>query len=342
MSKKRLILLALLLTAVLLTGCRTRTTGTEPRADTAANGEFPVPEAEKEESGQLPDTDSGDIPGDGNEPGTQEYEEPGAKTKENPNASRKEYDENAPAEIAAGTDRMLHSEGEGKGMPLNGEETQETVSRLNDQAGKEAAQTVAAREAAQTGVNPEAEEADSALTYFTVLISDRTGTLFECQRMNAYWETAGDHRTVFRTSMEHSLILNAGAYDVSARLLEENLKVDDGWVTRKNPGVIVKIVDSSVLGSGVFTDHSAGAVYYDLVSREGWRGIDAVQNRRVVLLSEELLQAPYLQTAATLIISRTAYPDLFSDVNPDEALQMLTEEATGTLPAGLFYYLGGE
>ena len=35
---------------------------------------------------------------------------------------------------------------------------------------------------------------------------------------------------------------------------------------------------------------AAGAVYRGLASREGWRGIDAVQNGRIVLLSEELLQ----------------------------------------------------
>ena len=79
------------------------------------------------------------------------------------------------------------------------------------------------------GEDPDAEAADSALTYYTVLLQDRMGSLFECQRANVYWETAQDHVTVHKTSPEHALILQSGAYDVSSRLLPENLLVDDGW-----------------------------------------------------------------------------------------------------------------
>ena len=336
------LLILLLCMTVLLAGCRTRTTGTEPQAETAAQGELSGTADPDAESGPLPDGISDGLPenGDGNpEP---DAGEPGEKTKENPDASRKEYDESAPVEVVPGTDRALHSEGEGNGSPLDGEDAQDTVSRLDDRAGKTASLTVPAREAAQTGTDPEAEEADSALSYFTALISEKMGSLFECQRLNVYWETVQDRVTVFRTSGEHSLILNAGAYDVSSRLLEENLKVDDGWVVRKNPGIIVKIVDSSILGSGVSTPGAAEAVYRGLLGREGWSGIDAVKNRRVVLLSEELLQAPYLQAAAMLIIAGTANPDVFSDVSPDDALKMLAEDATGTLPVGIYYYLGGK
>ena len=97
--------------------------------------------------------------------------------------------------------------------------------------------------------------------------------------------------------------------------------------------MIVKIVEDSVLNGG-----SAKAVYDSLVNREGWAAIDAVKNSRVLLLSQEMLKAPYLQTAAMVIIAGTANPALFSDVNPDEMLQMLMEEATGTLPTGSCYY----
>jgi hypothetical protein len=75
-----------------------------------------------------------------------------------------------------------------------------------------------------------------------------------------------------------------------------------------------------------------------LRSREGWAAIDAIQNRRILLLSEDLLQAPYLQTAAMVMIAKTANPDLFADVDLDHMLQMLMEEATGTLPTAVYYY----
>jgi len=38
------------------------------------------------------------------------------------------------------------------------------------------------------------------------------------------------------------------------------------------------------------------------------------------------------------MIAKTAYPDLFAEFSADHALEMLAEEATGNIPAGLFYY----
>ena len=308
---------------LLLCGCRTRTHGgsetilpdaAESRTDEAQQGEMISVEAAWTETG-----DSG---------------EPSSQTKGNPEASRKEYDENAPAEIVPGTDRLLHEAGEGTGASTSNEEAEIRVRQLNDRAEETATQTVTAEEAEQMGVSDDAEAADSAMTYYTVLLQDKMGSLFECQRLNVYWETAQDHVTIHKTSPEHTLILNAGCYDVSARLLPENLLVDDGWVVRKNPGVIVKIVDSGVINN----ERTVKTLYESLRNREGWTAIDAVKNRRILLLSQELLETPSLQTAAMVMIAKTANPALFTDVDLDHMLQMLMEEATGTLPTGIFYY----
>ncbi len=322
-SKRQLLLVILSSLCLLLSGCRTRTNGSsqmlrpdaaDHQADETQHGESISEEAERTETGASGESSS--------------------HTKENPEASRKEYDENAPAEIMPGTDRFLHQAGEGTGASAANEEAEERASQVNDRAEETAVQTVAAEEAEQMGVSDDAEEADSAFTYFTVLLQDRMGTLFECQRLNVYWETAQDHVTVHRSSPEHALILNAGCYDVSARLLSENLLVDDGWVARKNPGVIVKMVDSGALGS----ERASQALVESLRSREGWADIEAIKSRRVLLLSQDLLAAPYLQTAAMVLIAGTANPDLFTDVDADNMLQMLVEEATGTLPTGIYYY----
>ena len=322
-SKRRMLPVFLLSLSLLLCGCRVRTNGgseillpdtDEGQADETIQGETLSEEADLTDHG-----DSG---------------ENSSQTKENPGASRKEYDENAPSEIVPGTDHLLHQAGEGNGMSAANEEAAARADRLNDQAEKTAAKKVEAEEAEQMGVSEDAETADSALTYFNVLLKDRMGSLFECQRQNVYWETDRDHVTIHKTSPEHTLILNAGCYDVSGRLLPENLLVDDGWVARKNPGVIVKVVDSGVLGS----ERASRAMIESLRSREGWAAIDAVQNHRVLLLSQALLEAPYLQTAAMVMIAKTANPDLLKDVDLDKMLQMLTEEATGTLPAWTCYY----
>lgn len=335
-KKSALVFLLLVCLVFVLSGCRARTSGSgaEQAASNASSG-----------------IAAEDARGETVSDGSAFYDAPSAQgkdgnlseqTQENPEAQRKEYDETAPAEIVAGTARLLHAEGEGSGAALPGEDTGATVSRLNSEAEEPATQTVAAEQADKQGVSEDAEAAESALTYFSVLLRDRLESVYECQRANLYWETKQDHVTVHKSSPEHALILDTGAYDVSSRLLSENLRVDDGWVARKNPQVIVKIVDRSVLGGGVLSDGAAKAVYQSLLSREGWAGIDAIRSRQVLLLSEELLEAPHLQTAAMLMIAKTANAALFEDVDLSNALRMLTEEATGAIPTGIFYFSAKE
>ena len=326
-AKKMLLPLLVLSLCLLLCGCRTRING---------SAEILLPDAAENRADETKQEESISDESEWTETGGSA--ENSGKTKENPEASRKEYDESAPAEIVPGTNRLLHETGEGNGAPAANIEAETRANQLNDQAEEAAAQTITAQEAEQMGVSDDAEAADSALTYFTVLLQDRIGSLFECKRLNAYWETARDHVTIHKSAPEHAMILNAGCYDVSARLLSENLRVDDGWVTRKNPGVIIKIVDSNTLGGGVGSGRAAKAVYESLRSRKGWAAVDAVKNRRILLLSQEMLEAPYLQTAAMVMIAKTANPDLFTDVDLNRALSMLMEEATGTLPTGTYYY----
>ena len=335
--EKTVLLAALLLITLTLTGCRSRILSSQGgSAGRLTDG----PEGLAAEHAAVDSPLSGSM-ADLSEPGEAAVEaepDPQAPTRENPDSDRKEYDENAPAELVEGTDRAIHGEGEGTGASVETAEDVPPVSRLKEDAEKAAVQTVAADGAERMGVSDDAEAADSAMTYFTVLLQDRLGSLYECKRLNLFWETAEDHVTVSKASPEHDLILSSGAYDVSARLLEENLRVDDGWIGRKDPGVIVKITGSDVLGQGVASPSAAKAVYGELLARPGWTDIDAVRNGRVVLLSGELLRAPWLRTAAMLIIAKTAYPFLFGDTEIDEALRMLTEEATGAPGTGILYY----
>lgn len=326
MRLKRLTGLLLLVTLCLtLTACRVRTTGGTVSAPASEAADEPA-------SGSLP-ADPPEDPADEKNSG-----EGDGRTKENPDASRKEYDESATAEILAGAEHALAKEGEGPGAFADAKGAYPPADKLDAAADQTATQTLPAEQAERRGVSEDGEEAESALTYYTVLLEDRVASLFECKRLNVYWETAADHVTIHKSSPEHSLILNAGAYDVSARLLAENLRVDDGWIARKNPDLIVKVVDSGTLGSLVLSSGAAQSVRAGLLARDGWPAIGAVRSGRVLLLSEELLAAPYLQTAAMLIIARAAYPELMADVDPAQALDALTEEATGRLPAGLYYY----
>ena len=194
--------------------------------------------------------------------------------------------------------------------------------------------------AGNTGADESGQTAETALLYYQTLLEDRLSGLFECQRFYIYWETAEDYHTVHKSSDEHQIILNAGAYDVSAKLQNDALIVDDGWIQRKDPGVIVKVVERSVLGSGVSSTRQAETVCGALKAREGWSGLDAVRNGRVILLSEELLSGQARRTGAAVLLAKAMYPSLFSDTDGGEALRALTQEAYGAPASGTFIYVG--
>lgn len=333
-----LLLLALILLMLLLCGCRVRTTAVLPSGELIMDqGGQGDPNEALEGSASA----GGRTVSVAEETPAEEDEQPAADglTVEDPDAIRKQYDENAAAEIIPGTERTVHGEGEGSGSFMESDEAEGSAAKLDENASEPASMTVPADQAEETGVSEDAEAAETALQYYTVLLQDRQKSLYECQRSYVYWETVQDHVTIFKTSPEHQLILNAGAYDVSARLLESGLQVDDGWVVRKDPGVIVKVVSSAVLGSGVQDTSAAEALAGELASRSGWQGIAAVRQGKILLLSEELLSAPYLQLGAMLAVAKAAIPDLFEDVDPDEALEMLISEAAGFAPNGIFRYV---
>ena len=73
--------------------------------------------------------------------------------------------------------------------------------------------------------------------------------------------------------------------------------------------------------------------------REGWNGIDAVRQNRLVLMSEELFEAPYLKIGAQLVLAKAASPEIFGDVDAGQALKQLIEEATGAAADGMYFYV---
>ena len=159
-ANRILLLLLALCAVILLTGCRTRTTGTmQGEAVSAAV------------SGSADDTQTGenasDISQNAPVPVTAEGAEfedavPGSQTKQNPDSPRKEYDENAPAEIVPGADHLLHENGEGNGASVSNDDSETLASRVNERAEDTAVRTVAEQEAEQKGVSGDADAAVEA------------------------------------------------------------------------------------------------------------------------------------------------------------------------------------
>ena len=176
--RRMLLLLLVAGLMLILSACRVRTNGDgSDQFISAAAGNNTQTEDAEDTAG------TGAVSGKTQEDGEadpQKNGESGTRTKENPDASRKEYDESAPVEIVPGTGRLLYCEGLDNSAGAASDDAEEAGVFLNDQAKEPAFQTVAARETENKGVSEDADKADSAMTYFTVLLEDRGGSLYEC------------------------------------------------------------------------------------------------------------------------------------------------------------------
>lgn len=319
--KKTLFLLLLLWLLLTASGCRRRTTTAAPIPQSVADAQ---PLGDESPSRAAPQTSSPDA-------------DPDSETVENPDSPRREYDENAAAGIDFTAHHPIHGDGEGGGQPLSGGEARQTTTQFDDEASLPVTMTLPDDDAERIGTANNAQTAETATQYYTALLSSRLGKLFECQRLSVYWETGGNHVTIGKTSKEHALLLSAGAYNAASRRAEDMLTVDDGWIERKNPDAIVKVVPDSVLGGGVFLTESAQSIRHALLTRKALGGTGAIRKERVYLLSESLLQTPATRLAAAVYLASSMYPDLFGDVDATEAARQLIDEA-GLPSAGTFFY----
>ena len=312
-----------LILALSLAGCRIRTTAeTMPNQGVEENSEDKQGSSldETKDEPKQDEIDKTEDPIDG------------APTENDPESNRKEFSEDADAEVTPDVDNKVIS-----GEKTDGDTTD--VKDIVDADGDKTLNEVVSAEVADNlGASDNAPEADSLMTYYSVLIEDRLNSLFECKRLYIYWEKVADYDTIYKTSVEHQLILDAGAYDVSARLLEENLHVTADWIKNKNPEMVVKVVSPDILGKGVVGTAAAKAYMDSLMARDEISGSAAAKNAHVMLISSDLLTSNVRRTGAALFMAKEMFPDLFDDLDAEEALRLLTEEVDGSALNGTFVY----
>ncbi len=369
--RKTLILLIALSLLLSLAGCGRTRTGPAPEGSIVPDAKTETAQIEQEktppeetpkEAQTAPEEQPGELPPqppeeeapeteppaeDPIEPESEEAQtppeapaEPPSETDENqpedPDSERRQFDESASAQAAEDAE---HSVSDGNGDPAASPEGEDGApADAGSAEGSEltVTETLSAEEAEKAGIAEDAVIADSALYYYQTLLYTRLGDLFECKRYYVYCETPEDHVTVLRGSLEHDLISLAGAYSVSNKLGADAATVTDDWVVRKNPDVIIKLVGPELLGSQGSGTAAASALRSEICAREGYSGIGAVQNGRVIILSTELLQNEILQTAAAVYLAKALYPDSFTDTDPDEAMTQLTQEYYGSALTGSF------
>ena len=326
----------LLMLLLFLSGCRRRTGLNSPEEQPGLHNKEMAAESASVGSGEQAEPSSSKDENHETELSDERTES--ELTQENPESRHREYDERADAEIREGKAQRLQDEGDGEGFFAYAPDALGAVSRADSDAERTATRTSWVEKSDRLSASESGEISDSALKYYTVLLAERTSSLFECKKLYAYLEMPENYVTIHKTSEMHACLINAGLYDVASRLRENDLIVDDGWVVRKNPDMIVKVVEPSILGQGVQAEAGASRVYDSLLMRTEWSSIAGVQKKRVILISSELFSNPHMKCAGMLFLAKSAYPDLFKDVDLRTASAMLIEEAGGSAFTGTYFF----
>jgi len=173
---------------------------------------------------------------------------------------------------------------------------------------------------------------------YTGILNRGLGSLFECQRVYVYMERLDDFYTVNRNSPEHRIILDAGGRNVAERRSNDTLLVNTDRVVSWNPEIIIRIVSTDILGPGVTNTAQATAVRNNLLYRPGLESVSAIIHRRILLLSDALLQSEEGRLIAKIHISHAMYPTLFSDINIADIAAQIKESGGTDYTVGVFAF----
>jgi hypothetical protein len=171
----------------------------------------------------------------------------------------------------------------------------------------------------------------TAINKYEQLMSSNNAELYDCQKLNVYFELEDDYKSVTRDDEKHKLITDAGGYNIAEIKYSA---IDSQWVVGKNPDIIVKVVPSSILGSGVESTSNAQIIKNEIISRLDWDNVSAVQNGKILLLSSELFETQAGKITAELYMAKAMYDAIYSDFDIDSAY----EEMTGTTLDGIYAY----
>ncbi len=184
-------------------------------------------------------------------------------------------------------------------------------------------------------------EAEKFLTFFMEPFDYINEKLEGVQKHTVYFETTTDYGTSFPGGYYFTMVEYAGAENIF-RNPPANIKeseVDPEAIIKANPEYIVKNItpDKALVGTGVYSPpplEQREAEIVKIKSRPGWDEIIAVKNDNVYLMSQ-FGHGGASKLIGALYIAKWLYPDILTELDPDEYFRAWLEDFQG------FKYLDG-
>lgn len=188
------------------------------------------------------------------------------------------------------------------------------------------------------GAEDKADEFLADIKKIQELVAERTK---DVDPITVYYEGYTDYKSVGKGSGGTELMQMANLNSLTSDANESYPEISDEWILEKNPQMMVKMVSSTkkILGADITDDKAVKDLYTSIAGRPGWSDIDAVKNCKVLILSSKIGTNPLGTAIAPLYMAKTAYPEKFKDIDPDQYLNDMLKKYWGTEKTGIWSYI---
>ena len=169
-----------------------------------------------------------------------------------------------------------------------------------------------------------AEEIISFMDGYLNIIYERINKLEleEGELPKIYFETHSEYKSASAQTSYHKSIVEAGGVNIAASELSKLPLLSPEWIVEENPDVIVKRV------SGDENSDDMKALKDEIISRPGFKDINAVKNDKVFIIKSDVFMT-IRYPVGLLYYASWFHPDIFNDINPVEAHQELINKFFG-------------
>lgn len=168
-------------------------------------------------------------------------------------------------------------------------------------------------------------------------IEKRASNLPLDQKPSVYLEMYSDYKSVAAGSGGHQMLEMAGGSNIAAGEPVAYPQVSSEWVLSKNPQVIIKAVSSAVPSGYGETAGAMEKKRAEIMARPGWRGIAAVREGRVYVISSDIYTGPRA-VVGIAYFAKWLHPRLFPDLDPEAIHREFLQRFHGLTPGGAWVY----
>lgn len=176
------------------------------------------------------------------------------------------------------------------------------------------------------GEEKKTEEYLGFINKYLKYVNDKVEKIDKDKRVKVYWEGYTDFSTVSKGTGGDEVVSAAGGINIAGEETVEYPKVNNEFIIKKNPDIVVKTAKTAISQGYGVTDKTKIKEFRDtLMTRTGWKDIKAVKNNRVYVISNEIATS-VRGVVGVCYLAKWFYPDEFKDLDPEAVHKEMFEK----------------